>query len=60
MKQDRHLSHVPVVMVSADATSTHIQDALDEGALHYVTKPVEVAPFLQTIDNILDSGQTQW
>jgi CheY-like chemotaxis protein len=60
MKQDRHLAHVPVVMVSADATSTHIQDALDEGALHYITKPVEVAPFLQTIDNILDSGQTQW
>jgi PAS domain S-box-containing protein len=60
MKQDRALAHVPVVVVSADATSTHIQDALDEGALHYVTKPVEVAPFLQTIDNILDSGQTQW
>jgi PAS domain S-box-containing protein len=60
LKQDPATVDVPVVMVTADATDGHMQAALALGALHYVTKPVEVAPFLQTIDNILDNGQTQW
>jgi PAS domain S-box-containing protein len=58
LKQDTQLADVPVVVVSADATAAHIQEALDLGALHYITKPVEVGPFLQTIDNILDDPVT--
>jgi PAS domain S-box-containing protein len=58
LKQDAKLADVPVVVVSADATAAHIQEALDLGALHYITKPVEVGPFLQTIDNILDDPVT--
>jgi PAS domain S-box-containing protein len=60
LKQDADLSHVPVVVVSADATAENIQEALELGALHYVTKPVEVAPFLQTVDDILDNPGTVW
>jgi PAS domain S-box-containing protein len=60
LKQDASLASVPVVVVSADATAEHIQEALELGALHYVTKPVEVAPFLQTVDDILDNPGTVW
>ena len=54
LKQDTALAAIPVVVVSADATSLHVQAALEGGALHYVTKPVDVAHFLALVDSILD------
>ena len=54
MKQDPVLAVVPVVVVSADATSLHVQEALQAGALHYVTKPLDVAQFLVLVDGVLD------
>ena len=54
MKQDPVLARVPVVVVSADATSMTEQEALQAGALGYVTKPVDVAQFLALVDSLLD------
>jgi PAS domain S-box-containing protein len=54
MRQDSALAGIPVVVVSADATSLHMQEALQAGALHYVTKPVDVAPFLALVDSVLN------
>ena len=54
MKQDPLLARVPVVVVSADATSMTEQEALQAGALGYVTKPVDVAQFLALVDSLLD------
>jgi CheY-like chemotaxis protein/anti-sigma regulatory factor (Ser/Thr protein kinase) len=54
MKQDAALAGIPVVVVSADATSLNAEEALRAGALHYVTKPVDVAHFLALVDSVLD------
>jgi signal transduction histidine kinase/CheY-like chemotaxis protein len=54
LKQDARLATIAVVVVSADATSGQMQEALQAGALHYVTKPVDVAHFLALVDSVLD------
>jgi CheY-like chemotaxis protein len=45
---------VPVVVVRADATATQIERLLSAGARNYLTKPIYVAQFLFTVDEILD------
>ncbi len=60
LKQDDTVADIPVVVVSADATPLHTERALTSGALHYVTKPLDVARFLQTVDAILEGAQTRW
>jgi PAS domain S-box-containing protein len=60
LKQDDRLGDIPVVMVSADATPASIEKALTLGAVHYVTKPVAVAPFLSMIDGLLEVIDTHW
>ncbi len=60
LKQDDALAGIPVVIVSADATPGHIQQALVTGALHYATKPLDLGRFLQTVDAILEEIDTRW
>ena len=60
LKQDDSIAHIPVVVVSADATVPATEQALTSGAAHYVTKPVDVAQLLQIIDAILESAETRW
>jgi signal transduction histidine kinase/ActR/RegA family two-component response regulator len=60
LKQDESLAGIPVVVVSADATSARTQEALAAGALHYVTKPMDVARFLGIVDEILENADTHW
>ena len=56
MKADPLLAAVPVLVVSADATDEQVQAARAAGARHYVTKPVDLAPFLVLVDSILDDA----
>ena len=49
---------VPVVVVSADATTAHVEAALTAGAAHYVTKPLNLAEFLAILDELLDEMDT--
>ncbi len=44
---------IPIVVVSADATSAQIEKLLKSGASHYLTKPVDVVQFLETIESFL-------
>ena len=60
LKQDDAVAHIPVVVVSADATALQTQKALTGGALHYVTKPLDVGRFLKIIDDILEGVETRW
>ena len=59
LKQDDDVAAIPVVVVSADATTRQTEAALTSGALHYVTKPLDVADFLRRIDEILDGGDSR-
>ncbi|MCW5611162.1 MAG: CHASE domain-containing protein [Rubrivivax sp.] len=60
LKDDLELADIPVVVVSADATPGHMQKALTLGALHYVTKPLDVARFLAVVDEVLLGVETRW
>ena len=44
---------VPVIILSADATPARIEDLLAQGALHYLTKPLDVKQFLRAIDETI-------
>jgi len=54
LRADKRTEHIPVVVVSADATATQIERLLAAGARNYLTKPIDVAQFLFTVDEILD------
>ena len=58
LKDDVATAAVPVVVVSADAVSTRIKAALDAGAEHYLTKPVNVGELLRLIDELLEQRDT--
>jgi len=44
---------IPVVVLSADATPAQIERLLKAGAKAYLTKPLDVAEFLHTVDTML-------
>jgi CheY-like chemotaxis protein/anti-sigma regulatory factor (Ser/Thr protein kinase) len=60
LKSDDELGSIPVVVVSADATASHVEAALTAGAAHYVTKPVNLANFLAVLDELLDDMDTHF
>jgi CheY-like chemotaxis protein/anti-sigma regulatory factor (Ser/Thr protein kinase) len=53
LRSDPRTSHIPVVVVSADATASQIKRLLAAGAAAYVTKPIELANFLDAVDGAL-------
>ena len=58
LQRDSRLAAIPVVVVSADATTGRVAQVLAAGARHYLTKPVELAPFLAVLDELLAARQT--
>ena len=43
-------AHIPVVVLSANATTSAIERLLSAGAKNYITKPFDIDPFLAVID----------
>jgi PAS domain S-box-containing protein len=60
LRDDPDTQDIPVVVVSADATTQRIELAFAEGASDYVTKPVNVQPFLALLDRLLGEQETQF
>jgi CheY-like chemotaxis protein len=54
LREDPRTRTIPVVMISADATQAQINRLLAAGADEYLTKPLDVARFLQTVEAMLD------
>lgn len=53
LQQSALTRDIPVIVISADATKTQIEELLDHGATHYLTKPLDMRCFLKTLDKIL-------
>ena len=53
LRADDRLSDVPIMAVTAYATSGDEDRARDIGAQAYVAKPISVARFVQTVDDLL-------
>ncbi len=53
LKQDKKMAGVPVIVVSADATSGQVERLTSLGAEAYLTKPLNVKHFVRLIDELL-------
>ena len=53
LKRSAITRDIPVVIVSADATPSRMQNLLDNGVTAYLTKPLNVGQFLQILDETL-------
>jgi CheY-like chemotaxis protein/two-component sensor histidine kinase len=58
LQADPETAEIPVMVVSADATEARIAEAIAVGAVHYLTKPVNVPQFLAALDEILEQLDT--
>lgn len=54
LQQDAATKHIPVVILSADATPSQIERLLTAGARNYLTKPFDIEPFLAVVDEFLE------
>jgi CheY-like chemotaxis protein len=53
LKQDEKTAGIPVIVVSADATSGQVERLTSLGAEAYLTKPLNVKHFVRLIDELL-------
>ena len=49
LKADPRTRSIPVIVLSADATSRQVRRLLDAGAFDYLTKPIDIPNFLDTV-----------
>jgi len=52
-------SHIPVVALSANAMPRDIEKGLDAGFFRYLTKPIKVKEFMETMDLALKFAKTK-
>lgn len=53
LQKDSLTAKIPVVVLSADATPSQIERLLVLGAKNYLTKPIDMKPFLAVVDEVL-------
>jgi PAS domain S-box-containing protein len=52
-------SHIPVIALSANAMTRDIEKGLAAGFFRYLTKPINVKKFMETIDLAMDLAKTK-
>jgi signal transduction histidine kinase/ActR/RegA family two-component response regulator len=55
---DPATAHIPVIALSANAMPRDIEKGLEAGFFRYLTKPIKVGEFMQTLDLALECGKT--
>ncbi|MEO7726470.1 MAG: response regulator, partial [Burkholderiales bacterium] len=50
LRADTMTAHIPVVALSANALPRDIERGLEAGFFRYLTKPIKVAEFMDTLD----------
>lgn len=56
LKSDPATRHIPVLVISADASPGQVQRLIEAGATGYITKPVDVSDLLDQLDGLLGAG----
>ncbi|MDI1308073.1 MAG: PAS domain S-box protein [Methylotenera sp.] len=59
LSDDPLTSHIPVVALSANAMPRDIEKGLDAGFYRYLTKPINVKEFMETMDLALKFAKTK-
>jgi signal transduction histidine kinase/CheY-like chemotaxis protein len=59
LAEGRSTAHIPVVALSANAMPSDIEKGLQAGFFRYLTKPIKVAEFMETLSVTLEFAQQQ-
>jgi CheY-like chemotaxis protein len=54
LRSDPVTAHIPVVALSANAVPRDVEKGLEAGFFRYLTKPIKVAEFMDTLSEALD------
>jgi CheY-like chemotaxis protein len=54
LRRGERTSHIPVIVLSADATPTQVERLKSRGAEDYLTKPLELAVFVTAVGRALE------
>jgi two-component system cell cycle response regulator DivK len=57
LRSDPHTSAIPIVALTANAMKGNEQEALAAGCSGYISKPIEVASFVERISGYMDAAQ---
>jgi CheY-like chemotaxis protein len=55
---DPSTAHIPAIALSANAMPRDIEKGLDAGFFRYLTKPIKVTEFMDTLDLTLKAART--
>jgi CheY-like chemotaxis protein len=58
LRADPSTAHIPIIALSANAVPRDIAKALDAGFFSYITKPIKVEHFMETLDVALKHSQS--
>ena len=58
LREDPATAHIPIVALSANAMPRDIKKGLEAGFFYYLTKPIKVNEFMDTIDVALEFAKT--
>ena len=59
LREDPATAHIPVVALSANAMPRDIEKGLEAGFFRYLTKPIKVNEFMQTLDFALEFARQE-
>jgi CheY-like chemotaxis protein len=59
LRLDPATAHIPVVALSANAMPRDIETGLDAGFFLYLTKPIKVEEFMDTLDAALEFAEEE-
>ena len=54
LREDAATAHIPVVALSANAMPRDVEKGLQAGFFRYLTKPIKVNEFMQTLDAVME------
>jgi PAS domain S-box-containing protein len=59
LRDDPLTAHIPVLAISANAMPHDIENGLNAGFLYYLTKPIKVSSFIETLNIALNITKTE-
>ena len=59
LAEDPTTAHIPVIALSANAIPRDIEKGLEAGFFRYLTKPIKVNEFMETLDMALEYANAQ-
>jgi len=59
LREDPETRHIPVVALSANAMPRDIEKGLQAGFFRYLTKPIRVNEFMQTLDAVMEFARQE-